>query len=168
MLRFLHNPLFVLLILTAIDGLMLGATRRQLPPSVASHFDIRGNADGWSDTETFVLVFAVLSLGLPLMMVGIFRLTRYLPPSLINLPNRDYWLAPERREETYSVLLRQSLWLACLVQVYVMGLYLLALEANFHDPAQLSVPAMLGLLAGFLLGVAYWVVLLYRRFRKVE
>ena len=162
------SPLLVLLWLLAIDGIILSATQHQFPPTIATHFDLQGNANGWLETKTHALVFVMLSFGLPLLMVGIFSLAQYLPNSLINLPNRDYWLAPERRTETFAVLRWQSLWLACLALLFVMGLYLLTLEANFHNPARLFTAATWVWLVAFLLAVAKWVTLLYRHFRKTE
>jgi hypothetical protein len=32
------------------------------------------------------------------------------PAALINLPNKSYWLSPERKQETIAVLSRQFLW----------------------------------------------------------
>ena len=72
--------------------------RSQLPETVASHFDASGNADGWMSRDDFILVMAAVDL----LMAGVFgltaRLPNWLPSSLINLPNKEYWLAEERRE----------------------------------------------------------------------
>ena len=54
----------------------------------------------------------------------------YVPVSFINLPHRDYWLAPERRRATSAVMLRFGLWLACLMVLFFTALYGLVVQAN--------------------------------------
>ena len=44
------------------------------------------------------------TLGIAALFIGIPRLLKSTPASLINLPNKSYWLAPERREETMDRL----------------------------------------------------------------
>ena len=34
------------------------------------------------------------------------------PPNMVNVPRREYWLAPERRSQTAMLLFRHMLWLA--------------------------------------------------------
>jgi len=74
-----------------------------LPEMVASHFDGQGNPNGWMSKQTFLIFEAVLLI----FVVGEFLLVpwfvRRLPNSLINLPNKDYWLSDERRNETFSI-----------------------------------------------------------------
>src|SRR2546427_7634657 len=44
---------------------------------------------------------------------GLGYVVRFLPVNSINIPNRNYWLAPERRVVTFDFLFRHLLWLAC-------------------------------------------------------
>lgn len=74
----------------------------QLPDVIPSHFDSQGNVDGeMAKTPFFVLMTclnALFLIGFPLLG----KLLSKLPDSLINLPNKEYWLAPERRESTVA------------------------------------------------------------------
>src|SRR3972149_10891183 len=85
---------------SALALLQLAAYYPFLPEKVASHFNFAGKADGWWDKEYFAVFWAMLLA----FLVGTFALTEYLvskaPDSVINLPNKDWWLAPERRAET--------------------------------------------------------------------
>ena len=45
-----------------------------------------------------------LLVGLPLRVALLANATRFLPTRFINLPNRDYWLAPEREAQTLAYL----------------------------------------------------------------
>ena len=74
----------------------------QLPDIIPSHFDAQGNVDGEMAKTPFLVLMAVLNavflIGFPLLG----KLLSKLPDSLINLPNKEYWLAPERRESTVA------------------------------------------------------------------
>ena len=162
------SPLWILFLLWVLFGALLAATYTQWPAQVATHFNLQGKPDAWMDSIWNIVAYAGLGIGLPLMMYGIFSLTSLFPTSCINIPQREYWLAPERRAATFRELRRQSLWLGCLMVLFVAGLYVLTLDANQGNPPQLSLVATMALLAGFLLGVAIWVALLFRRFWKPE
>ena len=76
----------------------------QLPERIASHFNFRGEPDGWMSKDAFY----VFELGLLAFLLGLFFCISYflpkMPRRLINLPNKDYWLAPERRAETLRIV----------------------------------------------------------------
>ena len=73
-----------------------------LPDRVASHFDAGGHPNGWMSRDAFAwtisLTYAFLGGGLLLLAQVLPRF----PNSLINLPNKDYWLAPERRADSLA------------------------------------------------------------------
>ncbi len=162
------SSLLVLIMLWIVFGALLVATYGQWPAQVATHFDLRGNPDSWLDRAWNIVAFAALGFGMPLFFYGVFSLTSVLPASMVNLPRRDYWLAPERRAATLRELRRQSLWFGCLIVLFAIGLYVLTLDANQQNPPKLSTLAAFLLLGIFLLAVAIWVALLYRRFWKLE
>jgi len=74
----------------------------QLPETVASHFDGQGKPNAWMGKG----VFLVFEIALLLFVVGemllVPRMISRLPNSLMNLPKKEYWLLPERREETFA------------------------------------------------------------------
>jgi hypothetical protein len=133
---------------------------------VATHFNGGGEPNGWmsrSDHQKFMLIFG---LAFPLLVVLLCYLTRFLPSGLVNIPRRDYWLAPERRKETSDYLVRHSLWFACLAVCFVIGLQYSIVQANQQTPPHLSTMVFLALVGSFLAGTAVWVVVLCRHFRR--
>jgi serine/threonine protein kinase len=139
---------------------------KNLPPRLATHFSAEGQPNGWM-SKIFYLGFVC---ALPLFFAGMFGvlglLMRILPNSLINLPNRDYWLAPERRAATVSLVARHLVWLACLLVVFVGALHYLTVRANQQAIPHLSGSGMVILLIGFLIAVMIWVVMLIMRFAE--
>ncbi len=74
--------------------------QNQLPDSIAIHFDLQGNASGWASRKTAFALDIGLTLFLAVNFLGMGALISQLPPQMINIPNRDYWLAPERKAAT--------------------------------------------------------------------
>ena len=144
----------------------------QLPARVAIHFNLAGQPNGWMTRTQYVAFSAAMGLGLPLVVVGLFYLMRFLPSNSINFPgtreSREYWLAPERRAVFDDYTFRQSYWLASMTIGLIAGLHYLMIQANRLGAAMahISLPAVLSLTGCFVLGVVLWIVLAYCRFRR--
>jgi TRAP-type C4-dicarboxylate transport system permease small subunit len=138
----------------------------QLPPRVATHFDASGQPDGWMNRESHQKFMLLFGLAFPLVMPVMFYLTRFLPPSLINIPHRNYWLAPERRRETADYLFGHGLWLGCLAVLFVTGIQYSIVLANRQTPPELPVTLMVVTLAPFVAGMLVSVVMMLRHFRR--
>ena len=131
MTRRLSTPLALLLLLTAGALSFFIYFGQWFPPVLAVHFDLAGNPNGWQDRIKFIVIGTSLSFILPPFLVAcIGVLPRVIPPRSINLPNREFWLAPERREETYNAMLYFALWLACLVQAFLIAIHVTIARAN--------------------------------------
>jgi XapX domain-containing protein len=164
--KFFRPPSLILVLLYFVFLRVWVWAGTQLPDQVASHFNGSGEPNGWmsrSSNQTFMLIFG---LGFPLFVVVLCYVTRFLPASLINLPNKDHWLAPERRNETCDYLVGFSLWFACLALCFVTGLMYLIVKANHPAPPHLSMASILGLVGCFLAGTAIWVAVLFRHFKR--
>lgn len=153
--------------LMVLTLLLLGMEAAYLPAKVATHFDIKGRSNGWMTKSQHIAFSAIFSLTFPLLPLGISSLMRFLPPQVINIPNRDYWLAPVRIKETTDWLAAHSLWFACLTSAFVLCLQLLVAWANLQTPRHLPGLPMTLLTALFLAGMAAWIIPLFRHFSKV-
>src|SRR2546423_1804970 len=113
--RALRAPVVVLLLFVAAAAIDYALYLRLMPDRVATHFSGAGLPNGWMSRRQLAL-FDVGLLGfLLLLLIGLGLLGRFLPPTLINVPHRDYWFAPERRRESADRLFRHVLWLCCLL-----------------------------------------------------
>ena len=141
----------------------------ELPDTVASHFGPGGRADGWSSKGSFftllgavVALLGALGFGLPLL-VGV------LPSSLVNLPHREHWLAPERLAETRAALRAYLAWFLVGTLVLIGFVLELTYGANLRAAAGGVAELGGGALAGFgayLLFTAVWLGLFLRRFSR--
>jgi hypothetical protein len=160
-----HGPRFLFFGLLLWNIVQVGLTVEQWPLRVAIQFNAQGQARGWASREAHLWMWLGLSVLLPAFMVGIFASIRYFPPQMINIPNRHYWLAPERRETSLRMVSRMGYGFACMLLLFLAGLYWILLLANQAAPPQLSAPAMWLALGLYLTAVAGWLIALYRRFR---
>jgi uncharacterized membrane protein len=71
----------------------------ELPDTMASHFGPSGRADAFMSKESFFLVMLLLGGGSVAAVFAGPTLMRHLPPSLVSVPNADYWLASDERRE---------------------------------------------------------------------
>jgi uncharacterized membrane protein len=65
----------------------------QLPDRVATHFNGRGQPDGWMSRPAHLPLMAMFGLGFPLLIAGICFVIRFLPDSGLNIPHRDVRVA---------------------------------------------------------------------------
>lgn len=159
--RFLYAFLFLACLL------MMSYYYPQMPQRMASHFAADGSANGWQSRDAFfVLMLLVTSTS---AIVGFLAPRQIAAKSnaRINLPHRDYWLAPERREQTMRYISATMAWFACGILFVLISGTFLALQANLAPVHRFNSEAMLVVLGGFLIGLLGLLVGLVRRFRKV-
>jgi hypothetical protein len=138
----------------------------QLPEQVATHFDGRGQPDGWMNRSSHLLFTTVLGFALPLSILGICFAMRFAPASLINIPHREHWLAAERRSQTFAFIFRHAFWLASMSIAFVIGVNLLIIQSNNQSPPSLSIPLLFGFLGCYLAGLAIWTFRAIRYFKR--
>lgn len=134
---------------------------------VATHFNLAGNPNGWMTQSQSSLIWLTTGVGLPLFLATTGYLVRFLPVDLLNLPNREYWLAEGRRQESFNYFFRQFLWMACFAAIFILTQILLQIQANQRTPAHLSTPLVLLCAAGFIAAIVGWHWAMLRHFRPV-
>lgn len=139
-----------------------------LPDRMASHFDACGRPNGWSDKIAFFLIYASVVFLMSAIQIMTRRSLAKTPASLINLPNKDYWLAPERRAESMAILERYMTGFWSATFIFLICTIDLAFGVNLGRSHVLG-KWFFVLLAAFILFTLAWTVSLIRRFlRKPE
>ena len=137
-----------------------------LPDRLASHFAASGMPNGWMTKQQFFVTYAVVFVPALLVEFWLSHRIANKPDAKFNLPNKDYWLAPERRAETFAYFGSFFAWYGCaflFVEVFAMGL---AMRANFDTPPHLPTGPIVSVLVGFVLYNIAAVAVIYRRFSK--
>lgn len=158
-------PFYVFALLGGVLLADLALTVPSLAEPIATHFDGAGRPNGWITRGGYAIFMASFGIGLPLLILGLLPLFSRRYPKRVNIPNRSFWLAPERREETLLFLRWHIGWLAALLVFFVLAVHHLVLMANASRPPALPHTPFLFMMGCFLAGIAVWTALLYRRFR---
>ena len=147
-------------------GMFVWLTSESLPPVVASHFGLGGAANGFSGKDAYRALMLATVLGVPGLIASSGLLVRLFPPRLINLPNKQYWLAPERFEASLESLTSLFIALAAALAVFLGYVHWLVVRANAVQPPHFDEAALFAGLAVLGAFIAAWLILLYRRFGR--
>jgi uncharacterized membrane protein len=150
---------------------VLGAFRAysyasQMPAVIASHFGGSGAVNGWQSKSTFFTTeLAVVALA-SFMAFALPRLLSVVPVSLINVPNKEYWFAPERRENALAFFRVQFAWFGCALLAFLLFVNELVFRANLTWPHKLNSTAFGTALVVFLAFVLLWTIRMLGHFSK--
>ena len=106
--------------LLIVVGAFIAATTGQLPARVASHFGPGDLPNGWMSRDGYLVFMLGFGLLLP-PVVGAIGWLPKIAPRAINIPHRDFWLAPSRRDATLAALAAHACWLGCLLVLFIAG-----------------------------------------------
>ncbi len=134
-----------------------------LPDPVASRFGVDGSAIGWSSKQQFFTVSLGTLALLTAVLLGSCGLLFVLPTTAMNLPHRDYWLAPERIAETRRMTVGRLLWMMTATMTLIAAIYHGVLLANLNPPPTLP---MGGYLIPYLIFTVAWLAEFLWRFSK--
>ncbi len=156
-------PLLIIAACILAMALRVSAVWGALPSHLASHFGPSGQANGFSDAPAFFVLYALIGTLTVGGLLASSLLIRALPDKLINLPNRDYWLAPERKARALSTLTRWSAWCAVWLTLLLCAVLELVLRANLAQ-GPLDNTLFVALLVTFMTGMLGGLVWLVRAF----
>lgn len=154
--------LVALLVVTALAALDLALELPHLPAHMATHFDLHGQADGWSTPAGFAWS-QILAQGVFLLFFGgLAGFLPKLPLGLLNVPHKAHWFAPERRAASMAFVQAWLSWFGAWTQAFMTLI--------FHDIHRLNRSAAGGpgwlpfvvFFAGFGVGMFF----LFRRFGR--
>jgi uncharacterized membrane protein len=138
----------------------------QMPDVLASHFGSGGQPNGWMSKG----VFFAIHLGIMAILAGSFLLLpgrlRFFSDKTWSIPNKHYWLAPERREETMLHIQDQTTWCGVVTAAFIILVIQLAIDANLNPPPALS-SAVGWLVIAYFIYIALWLYRLFRRYLRV-
>jgi len=162
----LRMPLVVMGVLLIAALAQLVVFLPMLPEPLASHFDGAGRANGWSSRTAFVSIELVVLLVIVLFFAALPASFRRLPDSMINLPRKRYWLAPERRDESLGFLIASLNWFGCACLALMVAVTHLVIRVNRGLDPLLPSGVMWGLLLTFFGFTVVWLLRLMLHFRN--
>jgi hypothetical protein len=133
---------------------------------MATHYDAAGVPNGFMTPGT--------ALGVHLFVLGVLALGFVVLPALlgkfavgfINIPNRGYWLSPERRAASLATLRSRMEVLGCAALALVLVISECSFRANLNLQPRLPTWPLLCSVGAFLVFMAAWMLSLIRRFPR--
>jgi hypothetical protein len=135
-----------------------------LPDRVATRFDSSGVPVGWASRSTMIDLQLTMIVALAAACLVLAGAVLRSPARWLGVPRREWWLAPERSEDTRQDLAVRLLWLGVLGQLLLGDLFHRAVRVNLGRAPALESPWLdLGV---FACGVAVWLGMLIWRYRQ--
>jgi uncharacterized membrane protein len=135
-----------------------------LPDNIAIHFGTDGTPNNWSSKIEFIVIIGGLMVLLLGVFFGLSLILKKLPDSLINLPNKEYWLAGERRETTIATIGQFLNDIGSRTLLLLAVVFELTCRANMSPTQELDSSTFLIVFGMFLFGVVVAIVYLVKNF----
>lgn len=152
----------------AIIGLALQAMLMlpKMPASIATSFGTAGTPHAWMTRAQFVWFEVFL---VAILWTAFFVFPKYLGrfPNSLNIPNRAYWMAPERRAFTLRWIQQKMQALGVFMLVFVGLMMQATFQANLASPIRLDMTAFLTGLGVWVALVLLWTFSFVSRFRRL-
>jgi len=159
----LYAVIWSALVLGAVADLAVHYPR--LPEKVATHFNESGQADGWSTRRSYVWTWSCSVGLLPVMILGSIAAVRFLPARWVNVPHREFWLAPGQIEFTRAIVAGMVHWIGVATFLFTIVLNHLTLRANLTPEPSLGLWPWI-LLGALFIAMAVIIVPVMLRFRR--
>jgi uncharacterized membrane protein len=154
------------LLIAAVAAIQLVHYSSRLPATLAVHFNVSGAADGWSSRTGFIFTYGAIEAAVAVFSLTFAFLAGRLPASAVNIPNRDYWLSPERSESTISFLWGRVLWLEATTLAFLVAVAEIIFRLNLSGGAPTLPSRFFTTLAVFVITVGWQAVSIVIHFRR--
>ncbi len=151
--------------LLLVAGLFIWRSTGLLPERMASHFVASGAADGFMLRGSYLATMLLAAVLLPAALGELIGALSRLGGGA-RIPNRDYWLAPERRERSLAYMQSHARWFGCLLSAFICYVHWLVIVANRAQPPVLSRQHIVSALIVFVVCAVAWGVSLQLRFLR--
>ena len=162
----LLNSIFFALV--ALGAAQVSFYAPRIPELLGSHFSRGGFVNGWQTKAAFFATELAMIILATVVSFGIPRIIAAAPVALINLPHKEYWLAPERREDTLAYIRVWSVWFGCGLLAFLLFVMELVFRANLHSPPQFNNAAFVPALLAFVVFDAMLILRLILHFSKIQ
>ena len=159
----LYAVIWSVLVLGAVADLAVHYPR--LPERVATHFNEAGRPDGWSTRQGYLWTWCCSAGLLPAIILGSIAAVRYLPARWINVPHREFWLAPGQIGFTRAIVAGMVHWIGVATFLFMIALNHVTLRANLTPDPSLGIYPWI-LLGAMFAAMAAIIVPAMLRFRR--
>jgi len=162
-----RTPLTVMVILLALAAIQLVHHYPNMPDVMATHFGPSGQADAWTNKNMFFVTYGAIEVVIVAMAFFLAKFGSRLPAGALNIPNKDYWLDPERRAKSLRFVWGQILWLEAATLAFLLAVAEVVFRTNLSaDPPILPAPEFAILLVVFIVVTGWLSLRILFHFRR--
>ena len=147
-------------------GVFVYLTSARLPEIAATRFAAGGDPVAFMTRGTYRVFMVWLVSAVPLLVAFLPQFIGARWPQLLNIPNREYWIAAERRAETMASVAARTMLLAVAMILFLCFTHWLVLEANVAPTRRLSGGPLLAALGAFVAFKIGWIFAFRARFHR--
>jgi hypothetical protein len=137
----------------------------QLPERVHAHFPSWLHIGAEGPKWIFVAISGAFPVLIAIAALISIRLVKRQPEKFVQIPNRDYWMSPIRREQTLD-LIASRIYLLGAVKFVADAIFIYAaLRANLIGTSELNAGLLFFLAAGFIVAKVVLAAQLFWRFQ---
>ena len=137
----------------------------QLPERVHAHFSSWLHLGGEGPRWILVAICGAIPVLIAIAALISIRLVKRQPDKLVQIPNRDYWMSPIRRDRTLD-LIASRIYLLGAVKFVADGVFIYAaVRANLAGTSELNSRLLLFLACGFVIAKIALAAQLFWRFQ---
>ena len=137
----------------------------QLPERLHAHFPSWLPLDGEGPKWIFVVVCGAIPVLIAIAALISIRLVRQQPDKIVEIPNRDYWMSPIRRDRTLDSIVSR-IYLLGAVKFAADAIFIYAaVRANLAGTSELNPRLLFFLACGFVIAKIALAAQLFWRFR---
>ncbi len=155
----------LLILLFVLALIHMASYYPRLPDRLASHFDAGGHPNGYSSKNGLFAMYIGMVILMGFLLPGIGFFLKKIPANLISLPNREFWFAPERRDETCRILQVYFDWMGCGTLILLMLAMHQTFRYNLGD-REGFMDSFWWVFAGYMAFILIWSGHLWVRFMK--
>jgi uncharacterized membrane protein len=161
-------PALVLALLYFLFVFYVSISAAYLPDNFATSFNAAGEPECWMSRSSYMLfVLGMGTMGI-IVMVAIGFVSRYMPDTCFSVSHREYWLAPERRDETRNYFFGQMIWFACLLTCFFIAVHFSTIHANKIEPVHLPQGEFLAIVGCFVAATLIWSLQMFLHFKRTS
>lgn len=134
--------------------------------SVAVHFNTQGIPNSWMNRNINLIFWIITYVFMTGLYLGIQYSFDKIPVKFFNIPNRSYWLHPDRRKHTFSLTANIVFKLGVACNLFFISLELIIFKTNMQQGVQLNTSITNILIGIFLAYVILWMIQLFKIFKK--
>jgi uncharacterized membrane protein len=159
-------PIIIFILMATGAVIYFALLYPQLPQQMASHFNASGRPTAWMPKSVFFFFFPGVCLFVLMMTLLVPKFIASKPNDKINLPNKEYWLAPERRSQSFQFLETYLAWFGCALLALLISGFYFSLTANLRDDRTFDSNSFYVVLGAFLAFTIVWMVRMTAHFKN--